>query len=282
MNAHHTQQQTIVSFKYLKVFIAIIVVVLIASLAVRIYQEISASSFKNNSFSVLYFGESTFLLNVDKKDKRFTFIDLGNLNKELKGKNTLEMSLFIGAPINAVIEDENGNMTFDDSDDFLSFAHQIKLLTGSDGVKLKRMNAYDLYKFMNVARGVDRENRIHETITDLNRVGIDKTLSELLRDTAIHESNVTIVVVNGTGINGLANEFSQVLANGGYNIIEVRSDTTRDTPSQVQYNEPMSEAVESLLTITSFEAKSPNTSSTSDVSIFLGNDIEGILSELYN
>lgn len=257
-----------------------LVLIIIISLGVRVFNEINNSSFRHNTFTILYMGNSTYLLNVDKKEKRFTFIDLGNLNSKLKGKNTLEMSLLIGAPINATIQSKSGE-GIKNSDDFLKFSNQVQLFVGSSGVVLKQMNSYDVYKFVNAARGASRENKLSEKITDLNAVGIDKQLSDLLRDTMINEENTAIEVINGTGINGLASVFSQMLANGGYNIIDVRSDTTEDMPSQIRYNGEPSELTDSLVNITSFEEKRSNSSSTADVTIYLGNDLAGRLSEIY-
>ncbi len=280
MHTDHAKNN-ISSFLYLKIFIAVVLILIGVSVFAKIYSELNNSSFKNNSFTILYLGSSTYLLNVDKKESRFTFINLGNLTPKLKGKNNLEMSLFIGAPINAIIQDKKAKSTFNNSDDFLGFSNEITLLTPNDNIVLKRLNAYDIYKFMNTARGVKRENRKNEKITNLDQVGIDKVLSDLLRDTAVHESNATVEVVNGTGINGLANVFSQMLSNGGYNVIEVRSDIAKDLVSQVRFKDK-NMPVEELIQITSFEEINSNNSSTADISVFLGNDLEGRLSELYN
>lgn len=280
MNAQH-QNTKIVSFLYLKIFIVAIVLLILGSISVKIYSELRNSSFKSNSFSVLYLGKETYLLNVDKKGKRFTFIKLGNINGKLKGKNTLEMSLIIGAPVNAVIQDKRSQQTFGNSNDVLTLSHEIELLTGADGISLKRMNAYDVYKFMNVARSAKKENVHNETIKNLQQTGIDQILSDLLRDSVVHESSLTVEVINETGINGLANVFSQMLSNGGFNVIEVRS-SGADEASQIHYNKPQNDVVDSLFSITSFEEKTPNVSSVADISIFLGNDLPGRLSELYN
>lgn len=272
----------IVSFLYLKVFLVALVVIIIASLGARIFSEFSNSSFKHNSFTILYFGNSTFLLNVDKKEKRYTFVDLGNLNDKLKGKNTLEMSLLIGAPVNATIQQKNAETSIKTSEDFLTFSNQVGLMTGGNGAVVKRMNSYDVYKFISSARGALRENRFNEKIPDLNKVGIDKELSDLLRNTKINEENTSIEVINGTGINGLASVFSQMLANGGYNIIDVRSDNSEDIPSEIRYKGEATELTDSLVQLTSFQEKNTNPSSTADVTIYLGNDLAGRLSEIYD
>lgn len=281
MNPKHSSTK-IVSFLYLKIFIISLVLLAILSVTVKVYSEINNSSFKNNSFTIIYLGKETYLLNVDKKDKRFSFIKLRNQNEKLKGKNTLEMSLIIGSPVNAVIQDKKSRKTFGSSDDFLKFSNQLQLITETDGISLKRVNAYDIYKFMNVARGAKRDNIHNETISNLGKIGIDQVLNDLLRDTVVHESSVTIEVVNGTGINGLASVFSQMLSNGGFNVIEVRSNTSDDINSQIRYNSPENDVVNSLSNITLFETKNSNSSSVADVSIFLGNDLPGRLSELYN
>lgn len=275
-----SQKNKIISFLYLKVFLITLAVLIIASLGYRVFSEISNSSFKHNSFSIIYFGDSTYLLNVDKKAKRYTFIDLGKINSKLKGKNTLEMSILIGVPINAVIQQKDTKAVIGSGEDFITLSNQARMIAGNN-VSLKRMNIYDIYKFTNAARGALRENKFNEKIMDLNKVGIDMQLSNLLRDTKINEGNVSIEVINATGINGLANVFSQMLSNGGYNIIDIRSDTRNDTPSQIRYKGERSELVDSLQQITSFEEIGANESSTADITIYLGNDLAGRLSEIY-
>lgn len=266
-------QERIVSFFYLKIFFVILILLLVGAIIFRIGFEIKTSTFRNNSFSLLLVGKDSKLLFVDKKARSVSLLSLGDIIKYVKGKNTFEASLALGIPINGIIIDD---LTPKNINEFTSADYEMRLMFGNKSV-FKNLNRYDIYKLTNAVRGAIEDNRTELRIDIFDQKQVKDKLSETFNDSEIRNSTITVEINNGTTINGLGSILALILAKEGYNIIAVRT-VPSEISSFIAFNGEKNSYLDSLSGLTGFDIIKKQVSPTADVTIFLGEDTDAMLS----
>lgn len=106
--------------------------------------------------------------------------------------------------------------------------------------------------------------------TDQARV--DKTISSLFPDASIALENISIQIVNGTGISGFGNDFARVLTNSGANVVSVITSRREVAFSTIRYYGNYSYTVEKIQKILVAKAKPLEKRNISDIIIVIGKD----------
>lgn len=131
------------------------------------------------------------------------------------------------------------------------------------------MTPLDLFRLWLFARSVDPTEIVSEKIQiqDFNKVA-----TELFIDDAIVKENLSIQVVNASGVSGRGNDFSHILTNMGGNVVSVIT-AKKDSPkTTIQYYGQSSYTVkklEKIVTKTATVSKKPG---ISDIVITLGKE----------
>ncbi len=265
--------EKIVSFFYLKIFLLIIVLLIIGSIIFKIIIEVHDSRFTMNTFSVLMVSSDSKLVFVDKADKRVGFFAIGDVRKAVRGKDVFGASLALGVPVNAIIVDKQ-------------FPRNIAELTSSetqwrlmfDGQPFfKNMDRYDAYKFINAVKDTIKDNRVEKRINLFDDTQRKEFLKDQFKDSVINNMPYTIEIDNGTKINGLGGDFAYILGQEGFNVIAVRS-VYESSNSFISYQGDRDMYIDSLISLTGFELKKEKVSQAADITIFLGDDLEAMLS----
>ncbi len=213
------------------------------------------------------------LVFVDKADKRVGFFAIGDVRKVVRGKDTFGASLALGVPINAIIVDKK-------------FPRNIAELTNSetqwrllfDGEPFfKNMDRYDVYKFINAVKDTIKDNRVEKRINLFDDSQRKELLKGQFKDSVINNMPYTIEINNGTKINGLGGDFAYILSQEGFNVIAVRS-VNESSNSFIAYEGSQDVYIDSLVSLTGFELKKKKVSQAADITIFLGDDLEAMLS----
>ncbi len=266
-------QERIVSFFYLKIFIVVIILIIVGSIAYRLTSEINGASFKNNSFSLLIVAKESKIIYVDRGAKSVHFLAVGNIERFVKGKNPLEASFALGIPINAILVDQKPPQNVRE---FTEPGNEIRLLFGHNAA-YKKLNRYDIYQLMSVIRGAHKDD-IKEIRIDLfNQEHMKELVGDAFTDSEIRNRDITIQIDNGTTINGLGSILAMILGKEGYNVISVRT-ARPEISSYIAYEGEVDSYVSSLQGLTGFPIKKGRVSPATDVTIFLGDDIDAMLS----
>jgi hypothetical protein len=266
-------KENIISFFYLKIFFLFVVLLIIGAVIYKLSAEITGGSFKNNSFSILIVAKESKIIYVDKNDRRALFLAVGDIEKFVKGKNPLEASFALGVPINAILVDKNppqNLQAFTDAD------NEMRLVFGQE-VVFKNLNRYDVHKFIGAIKAANKDNRQEIRIDLFDQKQMKEKLEEAFTDSAIRNQDITIQIDNGTTINGLGSILALILAKEGYNVIAVRT-ATSDVSSYIAYDDEINTYVQSLHGLTDFPIKKGKVSPAADVTIFLGDDVDAMLS----
>lgn len=268
-------QERIVGFFYLKIFFIIALLFIILSIFLRIGSEIVNSNFKDNSFSLLYVSKDSKIIFVDKNAKRAMFLAVGDIGNYVKGKTPFEASIALGIPINGIIIDKN--FAPQNISDFTAAKNELRLLFGGDGIVLKNIDKYDIFKLINAARNTIKDNRVEVRIDLFNQDEMKNKVADGFKDSVINNMPLTIEIDNGTSIDGLGSEVALILSREGYNVISVKT-VTQDTSSFIAYPQDGNILVNSLISLTNFPQKKTKVSQSADVTIFLGDDLDSMLS----
>lgn len=259
------------NISYLKFFFWIVVLLVIAASLYRFVTLILNSSFKNNSFSILYLSKESKIVNVNDNDDTVSFISIGDVKHIIKGKNTFVASVALGVPINGIVYDEDINQN-PDFKDFISYSNEARLIL-SFKTYYKNMNEYDLHKVLSIARNANKED-IRIIDVDLLSEGADEKIEGAFLDRTIRGSTHSVEIINGTDVTGLAGSVASVVAKKGYNVVFLQSENTSfDDNSYLGYDFEGDSYTNFLKQLTNFETKNSTHSKTSDVTIFLGADL---------
>ncbi len=266
-------QEKIVSFFYLKIFLLLFVVLVLGSICYKFFDEIINSSFKNNSFSVLIVSKDSKFISVSKKDKTAVFLALGDMRQFVKGKKPIEATFALGIPIDSILIDNHSPVNLSD---FSSSKNQWRLIVG-DKIVYKGLNRYDILKLSGAVNSSAKDNRTELRLNLFSQEDLKEKLDDKLTDSTIVNTPLTIEIDNGTDINGLGNLFAIILARRGYNVISVKTANSSDN-SYIAYPGKADEFVQQLKTLTRFPLLQTKKSQAADVTIFLGDDLDAMLS----
>lgn len=266
-------QEKITSFFYLKVFALIFIVLVVGSIIFKVADEIINSSFRYNSYSLLIVSGDTKYISVDRQGKSATFLALGDIRSFVKGKKPIEASFALGIPINAIIVDNYPPQNLSD----FSSAKKIWRLVWGQGVAFKNINKFDLFKLSNAINTAIKDNRAEVRLNIFNQKEVKEKIGDKLSDSSVINVAYTVEIDNGTNINGLGNLMAGILSRRGYNVISVKT-STESGNSFIAYPDKKNAYVESLSALTQFPIVKEKKSQAADITIFLGDDLDAMLS----
>lgn len=267
-------QDKIVSFFYLKIFLLLVAITVIGSIIVRVGIEIIDSSFSNNSFSLLYIAKDSKILFVDKASNTALFLAVGDIEKIVKGKSPLEASFALGVPIDAIIAD---NAPPQNISDFTTNGNIARLVFTKDATVFKSLDRYDIYKFANALRRVPKDNRHEMRVNLFDEKTMKVTVEGFFPDSVIANMPTTVEIDNATGIDGLGNDLAVILGRRGFNIIAVRT-ANKQSNSFIAYPGEKNIYINSLQGLVGFPVKKEKMSQAAEITVFLGSDLEAMLS----
>ena len=261
------------SFFYLKIFFLAVFAVIVFSVLYRLGSVVINSSFKNNAFSILYISKESKIISVDKKRGTVSYLSVGNVKNLVKGRSPFAASVVLGVPINGIMYDTDHNLN-PDFKEFTSLKNELRLLF-SFGTVFKNMNEYDVYKVMSIARMAGKDNKRVLKVNLRNEKSVKENITDNFKDSSILDSRLTVEIVNGTNINGLANSVAAVLTHLGYNVVFLHTvKGFYNDSSYVSFEIDKNSYVSSLIDFTAFSEKKKTLSSSADVTIYLGSDLE--------
>lgn len=266
-------QEKITSFFYLKVFLLIFIVLVAGSIIYRVVDEVVNSTYRYNSYSLLIVSKDTKYISVDKDGKSAVFLALGDIRSFVKGKKPIEASFALGIPVDAIITDNNPPQNLIG---FSSTKNIWRMVVGQ-GITFKNINRFDIFKLSSAVNTAVKDNRVEVRLNIFNQKEVKEKIANNLADSKVVNAAYTIEIDNGTNINGLGNLMAGILSKRGYNIISVRTSTQPDN-SYIAYPEKKNEYVESLSSLTQFPIVKEKKSQAADITIFLGDDLDAMLS----
>lgn len=263
---------------YLKWFLLVVVVVFFSAIAIRSGIAISQAHFTQNSFNILISCNQSYLVGIDKKAKKESIANFGNIKELLIGKSNFQLGIVLHVPVNAQIIYKKGSKCPQIDKNFLSWGNIYSLISDNTLI-YKSINRYDLFKYYLESRNINDENKNFQSIR-LDSPEIDKKITELYKDQAVTEKALSVEIVNVTSIDGLGARVSQMLTNVGYNVIGVRSESSSESNSRVVIGGTIDKKdAASIVALTNLPLVYNDGLAVSDVRLYLESDMEAGLSD---
>lgn len=257
---------------YLVIFFVIFISALLIASVFKVVNLYKSSYFITNSYTLLVSANDPYILRLDTERRNLSILHIKNGN--LNPQHITDSSIQAAVPIHASIVIEDYEVS--DIKKLLSSTEMLKFIIQGD-ITLNQLNEFDVVKFMHLASKVPTDNITIKEIDNYTEYDsgdilnqIQDELYELFRDPDVINERVSIEIVNATSTNGLATSISQMLENGGYNIVAIRSGNTLE--SQIQTNIGDSETLKHITKIFPYPVKPPEKNSVSDIRIIVGAD----------
>lgn len=240
-------------------FILIVVLLIGLSIALKIYLLFKAAKFD---------GEHQFIFEIHAPSQNQLISFNPDTNSavvlSIKDMHASSFGNYLGIPESAIL-------TLPEKYDSLYTLTQNLLFHPSNGLSLNVIDRIRMFLFVNNIKPTN----ITEDEWTQSEQGSDKKLSQLFVDHTAYSENLSIAIVNGSGISGLGTKVAEELSHIGINIISVTSSQDLKEKTTIVYTGKEGYTVQRLVHI--FRVASTPTISPmlSDVTITLGKDAAG-------
>lgn len=255
---------------YLSIFLLLFSIALIISLVLRGVQLYKDSHFTGDSIMMLVvLSSDSYILRLDTDTQELSLLRI--YDTEIDAKNLTVASIRTGVPLQgAMVLGESES----DIDNITSTGGMIRLLM-SNNISLIQLNEFDALKFAYAAQRIPPEQKtlkeIRNYIYDRSIISqIDHELYELFRDSKVINERVTIEVVNASDTSGTATAVAQMLENGGYTVVAIRSGDTQ--ASQLQMNDKETVTAQHIMKVFAFPVENLGKNAVADIRVIIGDD----------
>ncbi len=257
---------------YLIVFFVIFFVLILTALILKGINLYQSSHFKTDNYTILVSADEPHILRLDTQRNTLSILHIKE--GDIDPSNVTKAGISSSVPLQASIHLKNTEI--EDISSILSVSQMLRLMLQGNLV-LNRINEFDLIKFVYAAARVPDDsitrkeiNNYLESESDQVLAQIKGELYELFRDPNIINERVSIEVVNATSVSGLATAVGQMLENGGYNVVAIRSgDQSR---SIIQTDISDSVTLYQIQQIFPYPLSGAERNSVADIRIVISND----------
>ncbi len=240
-------------------FILLVALLVGLSIALKIFLLFKAAKFD---------GEHQFILELHTPSQKqlLSFSPDTNTISVLSLKDTPPMSFgkFLGIP-------EDGVVTLSEPSDSMYVLAQNLLFHPPSHLPLNVIDRLRLFLFVNNLKPTN----ISES-TWAKEEQDDKKLSQLFTDHTAYTENLSISLINASGVSGLGNKAAQELSHIGLNVISVTSSQDSKEKSNIVYSGKEGYTTKRLMHILKIEAFPSPSAMVSDITVTLGKDAANI------
>lgn len=132
------------------------------------------------------------------------------------------------------------------------------------------LTIYDSLRLLLLAQ----QKEVHERSIQLPREQetLDPLMQELFKDKTVSDEDMTIQIINASGVPGLANRLERVLTNKGANVISLRTAHSNLDKSTIAFYGDASVTVDNLLNLLHFSTTQMNREGVANIIITIGED----------
>ncbi len=262
MKRKKQQKQQGKTLKFAILFCALVLLLILISIAVKTLILIKNSSFDGqHRFNVGIFQQAqTSVVSFSPATHSITIVNL-------KGEPINNISQHIGLPIDATLKTTNMAI---DKKNIASDMSEILFHYNDKNTSLTIIDALKLWLF---AKDIPADFIYQRDTTASDVLTINSFASSFFIDTAISDEKTTIEIINATSVYGLANRLAAFIANMGGDVVLV---TTSDNPtqtSQILYSGDLNYTVKKLSKILGVKPEKSSKRDISDVTIIIGKDV---------
>lgn len=217
------------SLRMVFIFGVCVFLLILLSLSVKTVMMVRQSIFDGNHRFTLVLARDSSVSTVASLDPETNSIDV----LQFKQGTVLPVSS-VGKGL-TVVPDAVIKASYDYSPDAPISAVLTSLLWHFGNIK-SDLNFYDLFRFLVFVKGVPLGSQHVDSISlPIEDSQLDKKVTNMFSDGAVSAENVSIQVVNASGVGGLGNRITRVLTNLGCNVVSITSARSLENHSRIAY-----------------------------------------------
>ena len=242
-------------------FLLLIFIIVLSSLVFKLGVLINKGSFDDTRrFTVsVHNDKAQELISFSPKSQTISIL---KINGRVKAS---DLNRFLGIPIDADIKTD------------LDIQEKLPDLMGKLILKFNNLKTnltiVDIFRLYLFSRTIP-QNYIYEKeiSSNLDNLNTDKLISHFFTDEIIEKENVSIKIINSTGINGLGNRLARLISNMGGNVVIVATEERLENQSSISYFGKKTYTAERLAKILGFQLIKADKKAITDIIITIGKD----------
>lgn len=251
------------SLRTLIIFCSVVFAIITISLTYKAISVMKTSSFDGDNLFVISFtkGNKADIVGFYPSEKKLTHLSVSNV----PNPNNLEDSLGVFLDGNITLSKE-----FTEAKQAASFMQDAALFKKS---ATSNLSLLDLVRLSLFTRTLPPGNIQSEEIRlPLDDARTDEMIRELFSDQKLLKENLTIQIINGTGISGLGKKVERLLANRSASVISVINADSEQKTSRIEYSGEKSYTVEEMRKFLSVEPVQSENKNIADIILVIGID----------
>lgn len=135
------------------------------------------------------------------------------------------------------------------------------------------LTLYDMFRFYFLVKSITlANNRVLSLTLPLESNEIDKVVSSEFLDTSVSQENISVQVINASGVPGLANRLARVIANMGGDVVSVTTSQDFSAHSSIHYFGASSYTLFKFSRLLRYPVSSLTNETIADILITIGKD----------
>lgn len=251
------------SLRKVVLFLIIVAVLIILSLSVRFMYLVKQSK---------YDGESRFTVVVNESEEKAIILSFNPLNKSLskmvlKGNRENEPAgKIVGIPVDGTIN-LPGEANNESPSSLLMYALSNPLVKKETVTVLDVLQLYFFARTVSPANNLNEEVSVSDDLSSINPLAL-----RLFSDQRIVDEQLSIEIMNGTGINGLGKRLERIIINSGGNVVAVSNSHSVEEKSKILYFQNTSYTLNKLQRILNYPLELMQNQDIADIKIIVGKD----------
>lgn len=177
---------------------------------------------------------------------------------------TFSAGRFLGIPIDAKVENSR-----QEKDVVL----ELQSLLFSYGKTETTLTPIDIFRLWLFAKGVPSSSFVFQEVSSaLVQASTDRISSLLFLDYTLSQENVSVQIINGTGVSGLGNRLARLISNMGGNVVSVETADNPIKQSKIAYQKKKTYTMERLVRVLGFQSSLLEEKGIADIVLILGGD----------
>lgn len=177
---------------------------------------------------------------------------------------TFSAGKFLGVPIDAKVKNIK-----QEKDVVL----ELQSLFFSYGKVETALTPIDILRLWLFAKGVSSSSlAFQEVSSTLAQASLDRISASLFLDYALSQENVSIQIINGTGVLGLGSRLARLIGNIGGNVVSVETSDGLIKQSKITYQTKKTYTLEKLVRVLGFQSSLLEEKGIADIVLILGGD----------
>lgn len=258
------------SIKKVILFLVVVAILIFFSLSVRLMYLIKQSKFDN---------ESRFTVAINESEDSSLILSFNPINKSISklvltgDRKKISAGKIAGIPLDGTIT-LPGISNNKSTSGYLMYAMSNPMVKKEGITVLDVMQLYFFAKTVSPANLLEEEVSVKDEQNTLNPLAL-----RLFSDQRIVDEQLSIEIVNGTGIDGLGKRLERIIQNSGGNVVAVSNSHKVEKTSKITYFQDSSYTLQKIQRILNYSVEVVQKREIADIKIVIGTD--GILENVF-